>query len=310
MQTDQRNRLDGCEMQESVDKTVEALCTRGERYLSFGEVAAAEAPLKEALEKDSTCTRAWFLLGRVYEEQGKYPKAHQCYSEAERGGQSCTSALARRGLVEMRLGMQGEARRTVQDYIERGGREPEVLLEIARAAFAHEDCETVLKVTQVLVEEDENLYEAWEMRGICQAKLSRFNAACLSLNMAIEGHPESIGALNTVGHLCYEGGNYKRALEFYETSLSISDDQPYILFRYGTALWMVGRWQEALMYLERYVEVAPYDPHGWNNLGVVYRERGEIKRAMECYARALELDPTLEAARHNMETAEDRQVVL
>jgi tetratricopeptide (TPR) repeat protein len=126
--------------------------------------------------------------------------------------------------------------------------------------------------------------------------------------MAIDLNPASLTALNTVGNLCYEAENYERAAEFFESSLKVRDNQQEILFRYGTTLWFLDKWPDAIPYLEAYTIKVPDDPKGWNNLGVVLREKGDVKRAVECYNRALELDPGLEITLRNMGTAKDMQM--
>ncbi|MHA2425873.1 MAG: tetratricopeptide repeat protein, partial [Candidatus Thorarchaeota archaeon] len=86
--------------------------------------------------------------------------------------------------------------------------------------------------------------------------------------------------------------------------------QPIPLFRIGASLWYLDKWADAITFFEQYVELAPDDPKGWNNLGVTLREKGEVKRAIECYNKALILDPSLEVVRTNMKTAKDMQLIL
>ena len=112
-----------------------------------------------------------------------------------------------------------------------------------------------------------------------------------------------------MGDLCYEAKNYIRAIDFYEMSFSFDDGQPRILFRYGTSLWLLDRWTEALPLLEKYTTLAPHDPKGWNNLGVVLREKGDVKRSTECYKQALELDSSLDVVKKNLETAKNMQIL-
>ncbi|MDF1539925.1 MAG: tetratricopeptide repeat protein, partial [Candidatus Thorarchaeota archaeon] len=134
--------------------------------------------------------------------------------------------------------------------------------------------------------------------------------ACTSLNMAIDLHQGAISSANTVGDLTYELHNYTRSVEFYELSLKGNPDQPVPLFRMGTSLWQLEKWADAIPFFEKYVSLVPEDPSGWNNLGVVLREKGEVKRAIECYTKALEIDPSLEIVKKNMETAKDMQIIL
>jgi tetratricopeptide (TPR) repeat protein len=173
-----------------------------------------------------------------------------------------------------------------------------------------EDCKTVQKVTTFIIDLDEDTYEAWEMRGLCHAKMDKFSAALVALNVALELDPRSVVALNAVGDLCYDSANYEGAVSFYEPSLSKRKSQPRVLLRHGTSLWFIDRWGDSIPYLERYTDLEPDDPIGWNNLGVSLREKGEVTRSIECYKRALQLDPELEAALNNMETAMNKQMIV
>jgi len=127
--------------------------------------------------------------------------------------------------------------------------------------------------------------------------------------MALEFDPRSIVALNAVGDICYDASNYDGAVSFYEPSLSKRKSQPRVLLRHGTSLWFLDRWGEAIDFLERYTELAPDDPVGWNNLGVALREKGEVTRSLDCYKRALQIDSHLEAALNNMETAMNKVMI-
>jgi len=207
------------------------------------------------------------------------------------------------------MGLFSESADTLLGYVDSGGEDLEALLTLAKAAMKLNDCQTVITVTSKIIGIDNDLYEAWELRGLCQAELGRYNAACTSLNMAIDLHPGSLTALNTVGSLCYEAENYERAAEFFESSLRVRDDQAEILFKYGTTLWFLDRWSEAIPFLEAFTIKVPDNPKGWNNLGVVLREKGDVKRALECYNRALALEPGLEPVLRNMGTAKDMQMI-
>ncbi len=289
---------------------VKALYRRSEHFHRFGELNAAEESLKAAIEIDDSFAMAWNLLGLVYQDAEKSAEALECFNKAIVLDKKWTEPIESAGMLLYSEEMYTESVETLTRYLELGGNELDTLLALVKAAVQLDDCQTVLTVTSTILENHEDLYEVWEMRGMCQAQLDRYNAACTSLNAAIDLNPRAISSLNTVGNLCYDAQNYERAVEFYESSLSVRRKQPDILFRYGTTLWLLDRWKEALPVLEMYTDLSPNDPRGWNNLGVALREKGDVKRAVECYGRALELNPELEIVKNNMETAKEMQVLL
>ncbi len=282
---------------------------KGMQFFKFREYSAAEEFLRRATDVDPQLAEAWDTLGHIYWDANQYQKARECYDNAIKARPDWAEAWKHLGLLEFTYYHLTESVNALLSYMKLGGDDISVLMTLVNAALENNDCQTVLRVTSRILELDEEIAEAWRVRGICQARMSRYNAACVSLNMALEYDPEEVEASNLVGDLCYEAGDYLRSVDFYEMSLSANPHQPRILFRYGTALWIIERWPEAIPILERYVELMPDDPKGWNNLGVVLREKGEVKRAIECYKRALELDPELSAAKKNMRTASSMKTV-
>ena len=300
------------DMQDTSESTL-ALYKRGERFHRFGEYDAAKEAINAAISEDATYSPAWNLLGIVNRDSGDLDKARECFEKAISQDAVWQEPLKNLGLMEFSLDDNLKTVEHLMKYFKLDGSEIEVLLTLSRAAFELEECKTVLSVTSRILDLDEDIYQAWSMRGICQAKLDRFNTACTSLNVAINLHKGAISSLNAVGELCYNSENYSRAIEFYELSLKTRLDQPVPIFRLGTSLWQLDKWAEAIPLFERYVELVPEDPSGWNNLGVVLREKGEVKRAIECYTKALEIGPvpTLESiVKKNMETAKDMQIIL
>lgn len=292
------------------NREVEDLLKRGEKFLRFNEIEAAKESFKQALKIDESSAKGWYLLGVAHRDGKEFDKARDCLKKAISNDPDWIVPLETLGTMEFSLNNPRETVKHLKKYMEKEGNNLDTLLTLARAAFETEDCKNVLSVTGKINDQDDSISQVWVMRGICQAKLDRFNAACTSLTVALELDPGSISALNTVGELSYKAGNYPVAIELYTPSFQQNKEQPVVLYRLGVSHWLIENWSAAIPYLESYVKMEPNDPKGWNNLGVVLREKGEVKRAMECYSKALSLDSTLDIVRKNMATAKEKQMIL
>ena len=69
----------------------------------------------------------------------------------------------------------------------------------------------------------------------------------------------------------------------------------------GFAALESGKVDRALVILSCNAEAFPTSANAHDSLGAAWREKGDRKRALECYRRALELDPRLESARQAIE---------
>jgi tetratricopeptide (TPR) repeat protein len=290
-------------MADQVSDEPEALVKKALRFEQFGEIDAARDMLRSALEVDPDNSDIWTRLGVLYSEHGIVDKARKAFHEAIRIDSRHLQPMEQLGFLEF---TEGDFEATVDvllKYLEARGSDIDTLILLAKAACKIDDCDTLMEATSRIIKLDEDVYEAWELRGQTYAKKGKYNEACVCLNMAIDLHPASVAALNGVGDLCYEAENYLRAAEFYESSLEVNKEQLGVLFRYATSLCMLDRWMESIPLLERYTSSVSDDARGWNNLGVVLREKGEVTRAIECYKKALEVDPSLTEAQKNLETA-------
>ncbi|WP_029894746.1 tetratricopeptide repeat protein [Desulfohalovibrio reitneri] len=98
-------------------------------------------------------------------------------------------------------------------------------------------------------------------QGLSEGERQRF----LELEMDAAKNPKDHQAWNTLGHFAFDHGQYKRAVDAYETSLNILHEQPDV----------------------------------WTDLGVMYRRTHQHKKAIDAFNTAIELNPDHRIARLN-----------
>lgn len=137
--------------------------------------------------------------------------------------------------------------------------------------------------------------------------------------------PANISAMNGLGFLAGEKGDFPAAVQQFENSLRIKADQPLIWFNHGLILAKAGMFQEALasfdhmlaldpnfgagrrqrattlMNLERYQEaldefavaerLLPGDPISVKERGLAWQHCRQFDQALKAYDRALAMDP-------------------
>ncbi|NUQ55952.1 MAG: tetratricopeptide repeat protein [Dehalococcoidia bacterium] len=62
-----------------------------------------------------------------------------------------------------------------------------------------------------------------------------------------------------------------------------------------------GRWDDAASLNREFVRLFPDDAEGYNRLGKSLTELGQVSEARQCYGKALEIDPTNQIARRNLD---------
>ena len=94
-------------------------------------------------------------------------------------------------------------------------------------------------------------------------------------------------------------GRPKEAEAFYRKVLARKPQHDRALFMLSGLLFEAGRFEEAILFLERLVAVAPH-PAYLTNLGETYRRHGQLDAAAAACRRALAADPELPEAHHNL----------
>ncbi len=76
-------------------------------------------------------------------------------------------------------------------------------------------------------------------------------------------------------------------------------DSSTLLHQNGLLQYQQGRNEEALASLTAAVRAAPARVEAWRDLGVIHAAMGRLEAALDCYDRAIALDPNHSAALNN-----------
>jgi tetratricopeptide (TPR) repeat protein len=124
--------------------------------------------------------------------------------------------------------------------------------------------------------------------------------ALAQIQRALRRDPGFTPAYRTAGEILMRQGRLREALAAFETALR-SDRDPRLLHNAGTVAGRLGDHQLALRYLEEAAKARPGDPAILTDLGVALWYAGRPEEARRYWRRALERDPSYEAARRYLE---------
>ena len=123
-----------------------------------------------------------------------------------------------------------------------------------------------------------------------QAKLAALRSIELDKNLA-QGYSE-LGDIEV-----YDNFNWKEAEKNYLKALSLEPENPTILYGIGGGLYFAtGRWNDAIKYMKKCIELDPLKPLNHLNLGNILSHAGKSKEAEYYLKRALEINPQFQRA--------------
>lgn len=138
----------------------------------------------------------------------------------------------------------------------------------------------------------ENPY-VWQVWGVMQARLGRFDDARRSLDWALRVarcEREVVCGLVARADLEIEAGNYAKAAAYLARARALAVGGPYVLHLQGKLALAEGRYLDAEKYLEDLLRLDPINLAVLTTLGTMALRRGHWLRAQGFLERALRID--------------------
>ncbi len=128
--------------------------------------------------------------------------------------------------------------------------------------------------------------------AVRQHEDGELQAAAVTCRNILNREPEHAGALNLLGSILADAGNFDQAVHLLKDALVTGGTNPGVLFNYGVALAGADRLAEAARAFKLALEAAPERADCWFNLGETYRRMGRPEDAVPALSQAVALNPT------------------
>jgi len=92
------------------------------------------------------------------------------------------------------------------------------------------------------------------------------------------------------GSALYFLGKYDEAVKCYDESIKIDPSNPIVWNNRGLALYYLGKYDEAILAYEHAITIDPSDADAWNSKGNSLNSLGKSVEAKKCYDKARELE--------------------
>ncbi len=116
--------------------------------------------------------------------------------------------------------------------------------------------------------------------------------AITSMEKVLALEPDHAEALNYIGYTWADNNtNLEQALLHIQRAMELKPGNGYIQDSLGWVYFRMGKLSQAKIELLKALDLEPQDPHIYDHLGDIYREQGETRKASETYRKAKELFP-------------------
>jgi|GEM_PF-2813444 len=161
-------------------------------------------------------------------------------------------------------------------------------LELCDQEDYHAAHELLQEISNRISQNDDNFFAA---RGRALGGMNKPNEALEDLERAIDINSRHVEAINALGRLYYEMGQYSTASDYYKKALEIDHNNTKALKGLGDTLDELKQYEEALEYYRTALEIKPDAVNVLNNIGNTLNNLDRREEAVESYHKALEIEP-------------------
>ena len=261
----------------------------------------AEKHLHTLLNKGSHRQQARYYLGRLHEERREYEQALDWFERVDAPDlylQARMSAAA----VQGKLGRTDKARQRFARLREsRAGEKAAIWMaesEMLRETGQQQASFDVLDAAVREIPDDTDLRYS---RALAAERVSRIDLLESDLKQILQQEPEHAHALNALGYtLADKTTRYEEALDYITRALQLAPHDPAIMDSMGWVQYRLGNLQEALRYLRK-ASAALQDDEIAAHLGEVLWVSGEREEALAVWLEAQREYPDSEILQRTIE---------
>lgn len=292
-------------------------------YLGTGRAEEGAALIERILAARPEAARAWYLRGKVAENEGNWAGAIPDYRRA--ADLAAHDAEIRLGLVRALLvageesgSFRGDSARADSN---RADLHRQAMVASMVAAEGDSEGQLVLGYAFLTLEDYERAAYRFDLAGenpalritaltqmsLCLDRQGKTGRARTVLETLRREHPENPEVANSLGYFLAEKGE---DLEFAESlireALEAEPGNGAYLDSLGWVYYRLGRYEDALDQLIRAINVQPEDPVILEHVGLTMIELGQLAEARDLIARALLLGGDAERLQATLEDIERR----
>ena len=270
---------------------VDVLYALGLLYLQTNRLDQAEKYFLRLTELKKQVFDANYYLARIAEEREQLDKASDLY-QGVHGGENYLDARIRLSLILAKQGDVDKALSNIRAIQKAKGSSRLILIQAEGEILINaKRYQEAMDFFNGAIEEKSHA-DILYSRAMLAEKMGRMDLLEADLKTILEEDANNATALNALGYtLADRTDRYEEAYGYIQRAYELSPSDFYILDSMGWVLYRLGRLDEAVVYLQKALELRN-DPEIAAHLGEVLWVRGDRQAAKDVWDTALKDTPT------------------
>jgi tetratricopeptide (TPR) repeat protein len=252
--------------------------------------------LRLALHLDPKAELALVSLSSLHGQLKQYQKSIDLLGKVDEGSPLRAMTEIQVGRYYNMLDNFDEAKKHLEEIVQQVPADIDALMalgDIKRVNKKFEEAADAYSRAIALIPQPQSSdWSLFYYRGIAYERTKQWPKAEADFKKALELNPDEPHVLNYLGYSWIDMGmNLTEGLDLVKKAVSLRPDDGYIVDSLGWAYYKLGRYEEAVVELERAVLLRPEDPVINDHLGDAYWKVGRRLEAGFQWRHALDLKP-------------------
>lgn len=249
---------------------------------------------------------ALFFMALVHMRSDRWPQAEAQLREAAEQPNAPAAVFHNLAFVLERSGQYEDAQIMLEEAMARGGgTDPRIQVSLGVLALKRgqrEQADTILSAARTLFGKRRPSAAWFHYTALAAALAGDYERASALVTEGLSAHPRVASLQNLHVALLEREGKFRQAAEAAEHALGDDATLPQLHKNHGDALYRAGQLDRALEAFERVTRLAPdLGPDVWFKMGNIRYKRQDRQGALECWEKALEIDPDNTLIRTNLD---------
>lgn len=268
----------------------EALIELTKQLIEQGKIPLAQQYLTKFQAKNPNSDEGKFLMGFTQQEQGQLDQAFLTYSTVK-GGVYYLNSRIQMALIQTKQGNPTQALEEIDRLAERFPEDlPRIELVRAQVLLDSNQYQAAYDaLTQILHNTPENT-EIHYVRGLVAVELGDRATATKDFKFVISKNPKHLQAINALAQTLIDEGHLDEAEVYSDQALNLAPTHPDVLDNMGWLAFKRGKVEEAIPYLARAYQ-AGRNPEYAAHLGEALWKSGNQTEAIAIWKAGLQQDP-------------------
>ena len=154
------------------------------------------------------------------------------------------------------------------------------------------------KIYLEFLEENPKQPDVSNLLGLIYAQTNQPDKALKYFEYAVEGFPCAEYYQN-FGMFLYAQKDFEKAMDCFSKAISYEPENLNFIRNFAQLAKKANQTDKGIEFFNKCLELEPQDAVGWNNIGLLYEQKHDLKTAKSCYIKSIKVKENYEAL-HNL----------